>query len=40
MSLTPRAIALHGIGYGALLVALQGLVPVADQAGGGGPVRE
>jgi hypothetical protein len=39
MSLTPRAIALQGIGYGALLVALQGLVPVADQAAGG-PVRE
>jgi hypothetical protein len=39
MSLTPRAIALQGIGYGALLVVLQGLVPVADQAGGG-PVRE
>jgi hypothetical protein len=39
MSLDPRAIALQGIGFGALLVALQGFAPVADQAGGG-PVRE
>jgi hypothetical protein len=40
MSLTPRAVALQGIGYGALLVALHGLVPVADQGSGGGPIRE
>jgi hypothetical protein len=40
MSLDPRAIALQGIGFGALLVALQGFAPVADQVSGGGPVRE
>lgn len=37
MSLNPRAIALQGIGFAALLVAVQGLAPVSDtqQAGGG-----
>lgn len=42
MSLSPRAIALQGVGYGALLVALQGLVAVdagvapSGLSGGGG----
>lgn len=38
MSLSPRAIALQGVGFGALFVALQGFtaVVVPDQGGGGG----
>jgi hypothetical protein len=33
VSLDPRAIALQGLGFGALLVALQGLATSADQGG-------
>lgn len=44
-SLSPLAIALHGLGYPALFVALQGLVAlleaaVAAEAGGAGSVRK
>lgn len=43
-SLSPLAIALHGLGYPALFVALQGLVgllqaAIEAEAGGGGAVR-
>ncbi len=41
MNLSPRAIALQGVGFGALLVALQGFGPVVvdlDQGGGGSAV--
>jgi hypothetical protein len=42
MTLDPRAVALHGVGYQPLLVAVQGLVPFdpepPSQPGGGGMV--